>query len=125
MIRVPFTRASSKSAPPQRRSWWRLCILGLALNGAGLLIALSSYSFRPLSPADLEHGLGYSPAVWCGIVGIGILLTGAGFNYYALFLRRRYAKRARFGQCEACGYDLRASKARCSECGMPISAVTS
>jgi hypothetical protein len=84
------------------------------------MIAMASFQFRPQSPADLVHGLGYLPAVLCGFVGNGIILVGAGFNYYALHLRKRYAERKRRGQCEICGYDLRASESRCPECGMPI-----
>ena len=40
----------------------------------------------------------------------------------ALRLRRRLVvrRRGRHGLCPDCGYDLRASTARCPECGRPI-----
>ena len=38
-----------------------------------------------------------------------------------LFLKRKlYRRRQEHGFCPACGYDLRASRERCPECGMPV-----
>jgi hypothetical protein len=55
-----------------------------------------------------------------GLIGMGILLAGILLTNYAQYLRYRVARRARAGLCETCGYDLRASKDRCPECGSPI-----
>jgi hypothetical protein len=37
----------------------------------------------------------------------------------ALFVCRRFRRRLRSGFCIQCGYDLRASRERCPECGHP------
>lgn len=47
---------------------------------------------------------------------IGILLFGAYPLWLALPFRRR-RKRKKLGLCLQCGYDLRGSKDKCSECG--------
>ena len=44
------------------------------------------------------------------------LLFGSIFTYCVLPLHRR-RKREKLGLCVKCGYDLRASKERCPECG--------
>jgi len=49
--------------------------------------------------------------LWIPSVLFGVLL---GFSYMP---RHRRRKRKKLGQCLHCGYDLRASKDRCPECG--------
>jgi hypothetical protein len=57
------------------------------------------------------------------IAGLCVMFFSFGPMIFLLFLRPRY--RAELGAdghpiCPACGYDLRASKERCPECGMPV-----
>jgi len=44
--------------------------------------------------------------------------------FVAYWLRRRAAARRAAGHCISCGYDLRASRECCPECGRPIAAVS-
>ena len=51
---------------------------------------------------------------WLVVLLFSIPLCAAGGRVH----RRR--KRKKLGLCVKCGYDLRASKDRCPECGMPF-----
>ena len=55
----------------------------------------------------------WAPAVVSGILPVSWVAA-----------RRRGRSRWRLGQCQKCGYDLRASPERCPECGTPAPAVS-
>lgn len=67
-----------------------------------------------VTPTDSPNG-----AIW-GFACLGVFLS-----FLAISLMRTFwpPKRqdAATGLCPTCGYDLRASKERCPECGTPIS----
>ena len=88
---------------------------------------------RPLNPDELARtdthrlttrrsfGLAFIPAWFV------ILLTAVFPVWYLAFPHRRYrllSHRLKHNLCLSCGYDLRASKDRCPECGSPIPQIT-
>ena len=90
-----------------------LSLIGLLLNvgtwaTSGTLHSGSSYWYtlaftHDRVQAKVMHGM----ILFCGVV----FLACSPFHHY----RRR--KRLKLGLCVKCGYDLRASKGRCPECG--------
>jgi hypothetical protein len=56
------------------------------------------------------------------IAGVGVMIFALGPMILVLFLRPRYRAEKAMGTqfCENCGYDLRASRDRCPECGRPF-----
>jgi len=58
----------------------------------------------------------YTTLVFSGIV----LLWAFGPGIILLYKREKYRRERLFPICDSCGYDLRASKDRCPECGEPI-----
>ncbi len=50
-----------------------------------------------------------------------LLLASVAVLLVFPFLRRdKWTERRRKGLCTRCGYDLRASRERCPECGLPV-----
>ncbi len=64
-----------------------------------------------------EHG-SYTSLVFSGTV----LLWAFGPGIYLLYKREKYRQQRLFPVCDQCGYDLRASKEICPECGTPVPA---
>lgn len=58
-----------------------------------------------------------SLAYW-SLIAVGTVL--AGTLWVASFRDERPRRRRKRGLCPACGYDLRASKDRCPECGRVV-----
>ena len=59
----------------------------------------------------MEPGLCVLP-LWIPTAGFGLL-----FAFFRPLHHSRRRKRKKLGLCVKCGYDLRASKERCPECG--------
>lgn len=62
-----------------------------------------------------------SVPLWLFVV-LGCIVPSAWLLTFLHTLRQ--AARSRAGRCRTCGYDLRASRGRCPECGTPIPPVT-
>ena len=92
--------------PPSRfraeKSWVDIAGPALILGGLFWMLVL------PSKPSSLKQDIGPIAAV---LVGIGITLFS---------IIRNHRHRVKPGHCPACGYDLRASKKCCPECGTPI-----
>ena len=67
---------------------------------------------------DLPIMTGY----WVWIIGVAVL-CGVPCGVFRLYDLRRFRREYRMEHslCITCGYDLRASKDRCPECGTPFS----
>ncbi len=105
MIRRLFTAASAVSL--------LLCVAAIALSVWAGLASVYEIGFRKSGhyygielppPWVLPTDFALLPALWLTI----------------FLFRRRSQDKKRLGLCPTCGYDLRASKGRCPECGTPI-----
>lgn len=96
-------------------------------NGCGIAYepSLSSLSFYDQLPYSVLHGTPLNGYYNLGVRGhiavapywlLIALLSVLPISWIILYRRRRW----RTGMCCKCGYDLRASKDRCPECGEPI-----
>lgn len=110
--------------PAERRGWGRLGFICLGDGGWSCNSYLSRYflyywmSYVPLGLpcADLSGADWYIlVALWMPIGCCSILFIVACRPRF--YLRKR--KRKRLGLCVKCGYDLRGSRGKCSECGTP------
>ena len=90
----------------------------LAYIGAlvSVVVGVSTYQAGDRDTAGLAK-LACIICLWLGslLLGPGLLVFIPGVVLHVI-LRRQ----ARRGRCRKCGYDLRASKDRCPECGTPI-----
>jgi hypothetical protein len=85
---------------------------------AELLATVPSHVIVTRRPGCLV-GLGTAIGI---IAGCAVMIFSFGPAIAILFLRPRWRAEIADGipYCPACGYDLRASKERCPECGLPI-----
>ena len=84
-------------------SWWQLRAMLARYGGPGAVVHVHDTYVGPGIP------------VWLLVAATALLPLVWGLR----FLRARRAHRRRPGVCRRCGYDLRATPARCPECGTP------
>lgn len=98
----------------------RLANVLFAGSLAELLATVPSHIIVSRRPGCLV-GMGTMMGI---IAGVSVMVFSFGPMIVLLFLRPRYRREREDDTpyCAACGYDLRASVARCPECGTPIPA---
>ena len=84
---------------------WKLLISLIAVQG---LILAPCFAYLYGSVTLKESPLPF-------LAWVTIWLAVLGYLHLLPYVRRR--RRVKFGLCLKCGYDLRASKDRCPECG--------
>jgi len=85
-----------------------LALLGIFFGTIGVFIAWMWSQFTPyLQPIAWYGG--------CFVAGFSLLIV-----LRSSYVMRTIERRTLQGLCPGCGYDLRASKDRCPECGMEI-----
>jgi hypothetical protein len=70
--------------------------------------------YEPMAPLDYYHKIGVIFPYW----SLAILSSLPAVLIWIKLLTR--FRRVAAGYCQKCGYDLRATRDRCSECGTPI-----
>jgi hypothetical protein len=112
--------------PPQVRPY--LAKLRVGSHSRVLRLTTGELAFRYDPPPHDFLGFGWesrpspgTPGMWFKRVTVPYALPIAAFASPALLMLGRSIRRCRrirAGCCVACGYDLRASAARCPECGV-------
>jgi hypothetical protein len=69
-----------------------------------------------LALVEIVLWLIFCPLATIAVVGLLGALAGSTWWFWRSLNETRYRRMAE-GQCAECGYDLRGSKERCSECG--------
>jgi len=102
----PLRNATKKSLEDWERHRWML-VFGADRDGLGALISWPVYRYP-------KNFIRLNVSYWVAVPALAFL-PGMW-----LFCVVRQGPRTRPGKCVKCGYDIRASKDRCPECGTPI-----
>ena len=118
----PIYRAQSFGATPQNERHWE--IAGIEYCGMPAQELVSPPMPIPggtITYSRAFYGFRYLIIPWWVLTALTSLLPLLwASGYVAWRLRERRARRLRDRICLKCGYDLRASVGRCSECGTPV-----
>ena len=91
---------------------------GHTIDGFRSLSTLWTFRYRRIDAGSRTEMIELRLPLW--ILTVAFLV----YPVYLLTPLHRRRKRKKLGQCVKCGYDLRASKERCPECGTAIDAPT-